>query len=159
MLPFTTKLLCIIFGLLAVATSFAAASALPGSELVARNPPKQHICQIVAVADVDVALAAVGTFCHPPMTILLWPDIMIFPAASYGKSTDVQVAAFAELVAAIDICVDAIIELKAVIDLNVVVEATVALYVVSLHSKDLSWTKIKLDHRRRQLKLCWLNSI
>ncbi|KZT38470.1 hypothetical protein SISSUDRAFT_1102029 [Sistotremastrum suecicum HHB10207 ss-3] len=109
MLPFTTKLLLFIFGLLAVATSLSAASALPGSELVARNPPKQHICQIVAVADVDVALAAV--------------------AASYGKSTDVQVAAFAELVAAIDICVDAIIELKAVIDLNVVVEATVALYV------------------------------
>ncbi|KZS91550.1 hypothetical protein SISNIDRAFT_487218 [Sistotremastrum niveocremeum HHB9708] len=109
MLPFTTKLLCIIFGLLAVATSFAAASALPGSELVARNPPKQHICQIVAVADVDVALAAV--------------------AASYGKSTDVQVAAFAELVAAIDICVEAIIELKAVIDVDVVVDATVALYV------------------------------
>ncbi|KZS89725.1 hypothetical protein SISNIDRAFT_551923 [Sistotremastrum niveocremeum HHB9708] len=113
MFKFSTSFFLAILALLAVATSFAGAVAVPaqGGDLLARNsppPPKKHICEIVAVADVDVALAAI--------------------VAAVGKSTDVQVAAFVQLAAALDVCVDAIIDLKAVVDVDVVVDATVALY-------------------------------
>ncbi|KZS92836.1 hypothetical protein SISNIDRAFT_550349 [Sistotremastrum niveocremeum HHB9708] len=104
MFKFTASFFLAIFALLAVATSFVSASALPVNSLEKKN--QQHICELVNVKDVDVALAAIV-------------------AAKGVITADLLV----QLDAAVEVCADAIVAAKAVIDADVVVDATAALFV------------------------------
>ncbi|KZS89728.1 hypothetical protein SISNIDRAFT_468996 [Sistotremastrum niveocremeum HHB9708] len=102
MFKFTASFFLALFALLAVATSFASASAVPVSSLDTRNP--QDICKLVGI---DITA-----------------DLNAIVAAKNNLVVDV----FADLNVDLKLCVDAIIDAKATIGADVVVALTVALF-------------------------------